>query len=69
MGEQNCRAVELEPPPGEGPKDRRARRAPMEGPPADADRALSVTADERQTGRQAPAAASPGESHEDDSIG
>lgn len=72
MGEQNRRAVEVEPLPSQAaPHPPRpvhpAGHAPEPGSP---DRqALSPEADERQTVRQAPAGASPGESAEDDSIG
>lgn len=54
MGEQNRRAVEAE---------RTHDEAPDDG------RALGVDADERQTRRQAPDGAGPGEGAEDDSIG
>lgn len=67
MGEQNRRAVELQHPPGDAAPPKPAA-APSRPAPA-ADRALSPEADERQTARQAPAAAAPGESAEDDSIG
>ncbi|WP_296595702.1 hypothetical protein [Phenylobacterium sp.] len=71
MGEQNRRALDLEPaPPAVGPR----RRAPAATPPSPADRdraqrALGPEADERQTLRQAPTAAAPGESAEGDTIG
>jgi hypothetical protein len=68
MGEQNRRAVELEHPPGEAapPAPPAGRSSPRD---PDAGRALSPEADERQTRRQAPDGAWPGEGAEDDSIG
>lgn len=76
MGEQNRRAVELESPPGEAaparPHDATAPDSlpPDSLPPGSAgDRALSNEADERQTRRQAPDNAWPGEGSETDSIG
>jgi hypothetical protein len=70
MGEQNRRAVEVEGAPGDAARRSRRRRAAHAGPadPA-AGRALGVEADERQTVRQAPAGATPGEGAEDDTIG
>ncbi len=68
MGEQNRRAVELETPAADTPPARRAHGSPASdgGPPPGA---LSSEADERQTLRQAPPTAAPGESAEGDSIG
>jgi hypothetical protein len=69
MGEQNRRAVEVEPAPG----DTAPRNRPVDGAAAPPDsggrRALDVAADERQTVRQAPPSAGPGESGERDSTG
>lgn len=68
MGEQNRRRVDLE---AEAlAKAPPSRASPPRKPPAAAgERALGVAADERQTARQAPASAAPGESAQDDSIG
>jgi hypothetical protein len=69
MGEQNRRAVEVEPPANGAAPQRPPHRpspAPPDGPPPGA---LGRQADERQTLRQAPPTASPGESAEGDSIG
>jgi hypothetical protein len=69
MGEQNRRAVELESPPSDGRRGKRPGSpvAPAQDPSPE--RALSPEADERQTVRQAPPRATPGESAEDDTIG
>jgi hypothetical protein len=72
MGEQNRRAVEVEPPAASAAPHapRPAHPNPHAPEPGSPERqALSPEADERQTARQAPAGASPGESAEDDSIG
>jgi hypothetical protein len=70
VGEQNRRAVDLEPAPGEGRPARRPRRVAPDGGAEEAPgRALSPEADERQTARQAPDGAAPGESAENDSVG
>jgi hypothetical protein len=71
MGEQNRRAVELETPPGEVAPTRPHDATPPDSLPPDSagDRALSNEADERQTRRQAPDNAWPGEGSETDSIG
>ena len=69
MGEQNRRAVELEAPAGDAAPAHSPSAQPVRPPDTAAERALSPEADERQTRRQAPAGASPGESAEDDSIG
>jgi hypothetical protein len=69
VGEQNRRAVEVEPPAtgaAPQPPPHKTSPAPPDGPPPGA---LSAEADERQTLRQAPPTASPGESAEGDSIG
>ncbi|WP_068874521.1 MULTISPECIES: hypothetical protein [unclassified Phenylobacterium] len=69
MGEQNRRAVEVEPPAaGAAPQRPPHTTSParQDGPPPGA---LGPEADERQTLRQAPPTASPGESAEGDSIG
>ena len=62
MGEQNRRAVDLEP--GATPP-RKARRTARPDPPPTA----SPETDESQTLRQAPADASPGEGAQGDGIG
>ena len=68
MGEQNRRAVEVEPSPVDTkPSGPGAATRPQAGD--DPTRALGPRADERQTARQAPAGAAPGESAENDSIG
>lgn len=70
MGEQNRRATELEPPPGDADSD--TKRTQPSAPPTQDDRgarSLGTAADERQTSKMAPAGASPGEGAEDDSIG
>jgi hypothetical protein len=72
MGEQNRRAIEGEGTPGDAAKRRVPRPKPEShkpDPDPDPTRALSAEADERQTIRQAPANAWPGEGSEDDSIG
>lgn len=70
MGEQNRRAVEMEASPGDAAKPGSPERP---APPGHVDpaegRALGVEADERQTERQAPSRAAPGEGAEDDTIG
>ncbi|MBL8552962.1 MAG: hypothetical protein JNL41_01700 [Phenylobacterium sp.] len=69
MGEPNRRAVEAEGMPGEADTTRvgHATRIPDRDP--DDNPALGAEADERQTRRQAPDSAGPGEGGEDDSIG
>jgi hypothetical protein len=71
MGEQNRRAVEVEPPPGDKaaphPDDRHL--ATDLGPEPGAAKSVSIAQDERQTERQAPPSATPGEGGEADSIG
>ena len=69
MGEQNRRAVELETPPGQAAAKPSGQPAAASPPDPAAERALGPEADERQTRRQAPSTAAPGESAEDDSIG
>lgn len=64
MGEQNRRTVDHPSAPPTHPRTPGA--PPPDGPPP---RALGPEADERQTARQAPDGASPGESAETDSIG
>ena len=69
MGEQNRRAVELEKPQARtAPRTRRASPAAHPQDPSP-ERALSPEADERQTARQAPPQATPGERAEDDGNG
>ena len=67
MSEQNRRAVEIEPLTPPHPKAPSAHATSQRGP--DDGRALGPDADERQTQRQAPGGAAPGESAEDDTIG
>jgi hypothetical protein len=65
MGEQNRRAVEGEEP-GRAPKKAGTAQQP---PEPGASKSLGIEADERQTERQAPGGAEPGESAESDSVG
>lgn len=71
MGEQNRRAVDLEPAPAQSETPARPSAPAIPADPADdpGHRALGPEADERQTLRQAPDGAAPGESAEGDSIG
>lgn len=71
MGEQNRRAVELEPAPAASETPARPPAPVAQADPADdpGHRALGPEADERQTRRQAPDGAAPGESAEGDTIG
>lgn len=69
MGEQNRRIVDLENArPKKTPSTRPERPAPASDDPAP-ERALSPEADERQTRRQAPDGAEPGEGADGESIG
>jgi hypothetical protein len=69
MSEQNRRAVEVEPTPGDAAPPRKPGPSKASWHTSGDDRALGVEADERQTRRQAPDGAGPGEGGEDDSIG
>ena len=70
MGEQNRRATELGPPPGNAVSDSQRKRPASLATQSDGGaRSLETEADERQTSRMAPAGASPGEGAEDDTIG
>lgn len=68
MSEQNRRKVDGVEPTGRTAPKRPGRRRADEGD-ASGRRALGVAADERQTARQAPPGAGPGEGEEGDSIG
>ncbi|MDZ4376278.1 MAG: hypothetical protein U1C74_33260 [Phenylobacterium sp.] len=71
MGEQNRRAVDGEGAPGDvaTPQPAGSDHQPTQPRDTDDERALGPEADERQTLRQAPTTATPGEGAEDDSIG
>jgi hypothetical protein len=68
MGEQGRRTTDRDSTSTGVSAEAASRTNPTPGP-TDTPRALSPEADERQTVRQAPTTAAPGESAEDDSIG
>ncbi|MFN3522161.1 MAG: hypothetical protein ACK4YQ_07920 [Phenylobacterium sp.] len=71
MGEQNRRIVDGQGAPADRARARQAAHGEATPTPPDPapERALGVAADERQTERQAPAGAAPGEGSQGDSIG